>query len=128
MPPKNDNQRPVFNPNWLFATIVVILLFHYVFLGVSLSICIWGIRLNFLRLLEVAPVTHKRFTEDRASQELEGLCEDIDDQFRNARNKAIEIILALLVPTSTVIGSYMMKKKRDDAQPPDDDDPTAGQP
>ena len=116
-----EERKPIFNPNWLFFTIVGILLFHYVFLGVSLSICIWGIRLNFLRLLEVAPVTLERLHEDRASQELEGLCKDIDDQFRNARNKAIEIILALLVPTSTVIGSYMMKKKRDDVQPPDDD-------
>ena len=127
MPPEDDNQRAVFNPNWLFATIVGILLFHYVFLGVSLSVCIWGLRLNFLRLIETeAPVTLERLKEDRASLELQGLCKDIDDQFRNARNKAIEIILALLVPTSTVIGSYM-KKKRDDAQPPDVD-PTAGQP
>ena len=122
MPPKDDNQRAMFNPNWLFATIVGILMFHYVFLGASLSLCVWGIRLNFLRLIEKeVPVTLERLNEDRASQELQGLCKDIDDQFRNARNKAIEIILALLVPTSTVIGSYMMKKKkRDDAQPPDD--------
>ena len=60
---------------------------------------------------------------DRATREFEGLCVDIDDQFRNARNKAIEIILALLVPTSTVISSYMLKKKRDDDQRPDPDDP-----
>ena len=123
MPDDYDQPRNLIPPNWLFVTIVGILLFHYVFLGISLSICIWGIRLNFQKLLETGPVTLERLNNDRASRELEGLCKDIDDQWRNARNKSIEIILALLVPTSTVIGSYMLKKKRDDAQPPDPDDP-----
>ena len=122
---EDGERKPVFNPNWLFFTIVGILLFHYVFLGVSLSICIWGVRLNFLKILETqtGPVTKNQLDQDRATREFEGLCVDIDDQFRNARNKAIEIILALLVPTSTVVSSYMLKKKRDDDQRPDLDDP-----
>ena len=116
-------ERPVFNPNWLFFTIVSILLAHYIFLGITLTVCVWGIRKNFLRLLSTGPVTIERLNKDLASKELGGLCEDIDDQWRNSRNKAIEIILALLVPTSTVIGSYMLKKKKDDDQPLDPDDP-----
>ena len=120
MPSGDDNRRPVLNPNWLFATIVAILVSHLIFLYILLSLCFWGIRLNFLAILErEGVVTQQYMKQSRPNEEL-GLCRDLDDDFRNARNKAVEIILALLVPTSTIVGTNYIKDKRkeDDVQPP----------
>ena len=104
-------------------TIVSILLFHYVFLGSVLVLCVWGIRQNFQKLITTydRAITDQELRESLPSKELGGFCIDIDDQWRNARNKAIEIILALLVPTSTVVGNYYMKRKKEDVTPPDDE-------
>ena len=110
-------------PSWLFLTIVSILLFHYVFLGSVLILCVWGIRENFQKLIIMydRAITDQELRESLPAKELGGFCLDIDDQWRNARNKAIEIILALLVPTSTVVGNYYMKRKKEDITPLDDD-------
>jgi len=117
MPPDDDNRRAVLHPGWLFATIIGILVSHLVFLYILLSLCTWGVRLNFLAILERdGVVTNKAFQSGPARDQL-ALCTDLDDDFRNARNKAIEIVLALLVPTSSVAGYYANRKKKDDTDP-----------
>jgi len=117
MPPDDDNRRAVLHPGWLFATIIGILVSHLVFLYILLSLCTWGVRLNFLAILERdGVVTSKAFESGPARDQL-ALCTDLDDDFRNARNKAIEIVLALLVPTSSVAGYYANRKKKDDTDP-----------
>lgn len=118
--PRSPN-RFLLSPRWLFFTIIGVLLFHYVFLSILLGLCVWGIRLNVLAILRRdGIVTNERLAETPLNEEL-GLCQEIDDDFRNARNKSVEIILALLVPTSAVVGEWAngrakKRKKREDEE------------
>lgn len=125
-----SDERFKIEPKLLFVTIVGILLFHYVFLGVQLGICTWAVRLNFLKLIEQGPVTAERIGKAPVGEQK--LCHDIDDDFRNARNKSLEIMLALLVPTvpagAAIYDGMKSRKKKPPVTggpSPSDDDPTA---
>ena len=78
----------------------------------------WVVRLNFLAILERdGVVTNKALESDPARDQL-AICTDLADDFRNAKDKSLEVVLALLVPTSSAIGYYAKRKKKDDTDRP----------
>lgn len=104
------------SPAWLFVTIVAILIGHYIFLGVSLRLCTSVLEREVQIILDKrealptninlpTPITPEELAQSRR------VCEDLGDQFRNARNKSIEIILALLVPSGVVLGGVAATKR-----------------
>jgi hypothetical protein len=107
------------NPAWLFVTIVTILLGHYVYLGTVLTVCYGVISKEadiYLRQKEAQGVNPSIRKDDL--EKGQQLCADMDDQFRNARNKALEIILALLVPSGAVGAVYAAQPKKPPPPPP----------
>ena len=91
--------REGLNPGWLFLTIIVVLLGPYVFLGVSLRVCTQVLSREtqiLLDKIERLPAdTPYRFSENLLN-ESKKTCSSLSDQFRNARNKALEILLGLV--------------------------------
>jgi hypothetical protein len=106
-------------PGWLFITIVAILLGHYIYLGIALSACYniltkeSEIKLEQARKAGLDPGI-KRSDLPQSGR----ICDDIDQQFRNARNKALEIILALLVPSGVVGAAYAVQPRKPPPPPP----------
>jgi len=106
-------------PGWLFITIVAILLGHYIYLGIALSACY-----NILTKESEIKLEQARKAGLDPGIEISDLpqsgriCDDIDQQFRNARNKALEIILALLVPSGVVGAAYVAQPRKPPPPPP----------
>jgi len=106
-------------PGWLFITIVAILLGHYIYLGIALSACY-----NILTKESEIKLEQARKAGLDPGIEISDLpqsgriCDDIDQQFRNARNKALEIILALLVPSGVVGAAYAVQPRKPPPPPP----------
>jgi len=106
-------------PGWLFITIVAILLGHYIYLGVALSACYDILTKESEIKLEQARKAGLDPGVDRSDLPQSGrICNDIDQQFRNARNKALEIILALLVPSGVVGAAYVAQPRKPPPPPP----------
>jgi len=100
-------------PGWLFITIVAILLGHYIYLGIALSACYDILTKESEIKLEQARKAGLDPGIDRSDLPQSGrICNDIDQQFRNARNKALEIILALLVPSGVVGAAYVAQPRK----------------
>ena len=106
-------------PGWLFITIVAILLGHYIYLGIALSACYNILTKESEIKLEQARKAGLDPGIDRGDLPQSGrICDDIDQQFRNARNKALEIILALLVPSGVVGAAYAVQPRKPPPPPP----------
>jgi len=106
-------------PGWLFITIVAILLGHYIYLGIALSACYDIFTKESEIKLEQARKAGLDPGVDRSDLPQSGrICNDIDQQFRNARNKALEIILALLVPSGVVGAAYAVQPRKPPPPPP----------
>ena len=106
-------------PGWLFITIVAILLGHYIYLGIALSACYDILTKESEIKLEQARKAGLDPGVDRSDLPQSGrICNDIDHQFRNARNKALEIILALLVPSGVVGAAYVAQPRKPPPPPP----------
>ena len=106
-------------PGWLFITIVAILLGHYIYLGIALSACYDILTKESEIKLEQARKAGLDPGIDRSDLPQSGrICNDIDQQFRNARNKALEIILALLVPSGVVGAAYVAQPRKPPPPPP----------
>ena len=106
-------------PGWLFITIVAILLGHYIYLGIALSACYNILTKESEIKLEQARKAGLDPGVDRSDLPQSGrICDDIDQQFRNARNKALEIILALLVPSGVVGAAYAVQPRKPPPPPP----------
>ena len=106
-------------PGWLFITIVAILLGHYIYLGIALSACYNILTEESEIKLEQARKAGLDPGIDRSDLPQSGrICNDIDQQFRNARNKALEIILALLVPSGVVGAAYAVQPRKPPPPPP----------
>lgn len=106
-------------PGWLFITIVAILLGHYIYLGIALSACYDILTKESEIKLEQARKAGLDPGVDRSDLPQSGrICNDIDQQFRNARNKALEIILALLVPSGVVGAAYVAQPRKPPPPPP----------
>ena len=106
-------------PGWLFITIVAILLGHYIYLGIALSACYGIITKESEIKLEQARKAGLDPGIDRGDlPQSNRICDDIDQQFRNARNKALEIILALLVPSGVVGAAYVAQPRKPPPPPP----------
>ena len=106
-------------PGWLFITIVAILLGHYIYLGIALSACYNILTKESEIKLEQARKAGLDPGVDRSDLPQSGrICNDIDQQFRNARNKALEIILALLVPSGVVGAAYVAQPRKPPPPPP----------
>ena len=121
---QQDGAQSGLRPGWLFIIIVGILLGHYVFLGVSLKLCYNVLEREaeiLLDKIERSSTDQVLTKEDTVRGER--VCGDIADQFRNARNKALEVILALLVPSGLVLNasagrSSQVKPKQQAVVPP----------
>ena len=85
------------SPMMLWWTIIGILVGHYIFLGTQLGLCTWVAKQEAENLLELQEKTGKPLEREDFTVSSPA-CKDLADDFRNARNKAIEITLALLVP------------------------------
>ena len=106
-------------PGWLFITIVAILLGHNIDLGIALSACYNILTEESEIKLEQARKAGLDPGIDRSDLPQSGrICDDIDQQFRNARNKALEIILALLVPSGVVGAAYAVQPRKPPPPPP----------
>ena len=106
-------------PGWLFITIVAILLGHYIYLGIALSACYDILTKESEIKLEQARKAGLDPGIDRSDlPQSNRICDDIDQQFRNARNKALEIILALLVPSGVVGAAYAVQPRKPPPPPP----------
>lgn len=85
------------SPMVLWWTIIGILVGHYIFLGTQLGLCTWVAKEEAENLLKIQEKTGKPLDSSDFTV-ANPPCKDLADDFRNARNKAIEITLALLVP------------------------------
>lgn len=113
-------------PSWLFMAIVAILLGHYVYLGVQLRLCFGVVEREANILLDKLSETDEDVALlEEQFQQSGRVCQDLGDQFRNARNKAVEIILALLVPSGLIMEgqSKQPAKKEEERQPPPETPP-----
>ena len=106
-------------PGWLFITIVAILLGHYIYLGIALSAC-YDIftKESEIKLEQARKAGLDPGIEISDLPQSGRICDDIDQQFRNARNKALEIILALLVPSGVVGAAYVAQPRKPPPPPP----------
>ena len=85
------------SPVMLWWTIIGILVGHYLFLGTQLGLCTWLAKEEAENLLREQRKSSEKINSDDFKV-TEPVCKDLADDFRNARNKALEITLALLVP------------------------------
>ena len=119
---RNGKTREGLNPGWLFLTIIAVLLGHYVFLGVSLRLCTNILAREseiLLDKIERLPADTPFRLEEEFLQESRQKCGSLADQFRNARNKALEILLALLVPAGAAVSATeVLKTKPREKKPP----------
>lgn len=104
------------SPMILWWSIIGILVGHYIFLGTQLGLCTWVAREEAENLLERQ--RKEGGTLENSDFQITGRepCKDLADDFRNARNKALEITLALLVPAGAHGVGKGEKRVKDETQ------------